>query len=193
MLLQACHGILMISEQRLWLLVLSQSCKHHMLMLPSLCPRRFTPSSWFVFVPESESELWERQEGSRLSGQHLNQRCHTTCIPLASWLRPGGCLGSGHPSFSLYLLLHSASTPLMSPHLNVCFPAAASPNLHGAVLMDAQMPAAKSEAPSLRRETDVCVHKFNIMRLLIFQQGMATPAKKVINIPASLNSIRRVN
>lgn len=66
-------------------------------------------------------------------------------------------------------------------------------NLHGTALMDVQTPGAKSKVRSRRREMDVCVYKFNIMRLLIFQQGMAMLAKKVISIPPSLNSIRGVN
>ena len=77
-------------------------------------------------MSDSESES---QSGSRLAGEHVNQSCQTTCIPVTSWHHPRGFGSSGHPSHSLYLgysslvfqLCRLVFTPLMSPPLNACF------------------------------------------------------------------------
>lgn len=49
-------------------------------------------------------------------GEHLNQSCHTTCIPVTSWRHPPGFCSSGHSSHSLYLAYSSC---LLAP--SVCF------------------------------------------------------------------------
>lgn len=137
----------------------------------------------------------ETERGSELSSEHLNQSCHTTCIPVTSWLHPSGCCSSGHPSHSLYLAYSSrlfwihqpVFTPLMSPLLNACF-------FHNNTwisipLMDVQTPGAKFKSYGAgRREMDVCVHRFNVMRLLIFWQGKCWLKRWSASLPAWIPS-----
>lgn len=118
----------------------------------------------------------------------LSHKTHTTGITVSSWWPPR--LQSSLSFLFTYFL--SPPAPLMSPHLNVCFPARARLNLHCTIQTDARMPAVKSKASGPGRRM-LLVQKFNITSLLIFQQGSAMAPEKVISIPASLNSITGVN
>lgn len=147
----------MIFDLQLPLLVLSR--KYHITVVPFRLP--FTPSPGKPHL--TDLHLWQnfkvncekdRTGADYLAGilisavtQHAYHwhHCFILVAPLALVIN----------LFLFTFFLQPASTPLMSAHLNVCFPATARLNRHCTLLTDAPMPAAKSKASGLRRQTDV--------------------------------------